>query len=200
MDLEDIFSLDSSNGWDPETYQYFNQLLNHRTVVFNTEISDNIVERVYLPLKDFEEDDSDEEITLILNSMGGSVSDGFFLAYYIANYKKPLKIIVAGCAASMAAIILCGGGNNPNVTRICFPSSYVLFHDGYVTLATSEAKTANDFLAFNDRVDQQIRQFVLEHSKITAEQYDAQTRHQWFITAKEMKEFNLIDKIVGCDE
>ena len=51
MDLEDIFALESSNGWDPETYQYFNQLLNHRTVVFNTLISDSIVERVYLPLK-----------------------------------------------------------------------------------------------------------------------------------------------------
>lgn len=73
-------------------------------------------------------------MTLILNSIGGTVSDGFFLAHYIANYKKKLNIIVTGCAASMAAVILCGGGKNENVTRYCYPSSYALIHDGYVTL------------------------------------------------------------------
>jgi len=132
-----------------------------------------------------------------LNSLGGSVSNGFFLAHYIAHYKKKLNIIVTGYAASMAAVILCGGGKNDNVTRYCYPSTYALIHDGYIALQASEAKTASDIMAFNEKVDDDIRDFMLKNTNITAEQYDAKTRHQWFLSAKEMKELNLIDIIIG---
>ena len=113
-------------------YQYFHQMLDNRTIIFNSEISEDIVETLYLPLRDFENDDSDEPITIILNSVGGSVSDGFFLANYLASYKKKINLIVAGYAASMAAVILSAGGKNDNITRYCYPSTYVLIHDGYV--------------------------------------------------------------------
>lgn len=184
-------------SFDPIMYQYFHQLLNKRTVVFNQDIDENIIESVYLPLKEFEEDSSTEPVTLILNSSGGSVCDGLFLAYYIANYKKKLNIIVAGYAASLAAVILAGGGKNENVCRKCYPSTYALIHDGYVAIPPSESKTAGDIMLFNDKVDNDIRDFFITHTNITKEQYDAQARHQWFITAQEMKELNLIDEIIG---
>ena len=63
-------------------------------------------------------------------------------------------------------------------------------------MQTQEAKSAADIMTFNDRVDKDIRQFVIDNTNITAEQYDAQTRKQWFITAEEMKQFNMIDKII----
>lgn len=84
MGLDELFSMTQMYGFDPVTYQYFNQLLNHRTIIFNSEIQSDIIEQVYIPLKEFEEDDSNEPITLILNSPGGSVSSSFFLAYYIS--------------------------------------------------------------------------------------------------------------------
>ena len=83
--------------------------------------------------------------------------------------KKKLNIIVTGYAASMAAVILCGGGNNPNITRYCYPSTYGLIHDGYVALSASESKTASDIMAFNEKVDQDIRQFILDNSKFTSD-------------------------------
>ena len=201
MDLEELLEiLNPTNSIDPVSYQYFHQLLNKRTVVFNTDVTENLVETVYLPLKEFEEDELDQPVTLILNSLGGSVSNGFFLAHYIANYKKQLNIIVTGCAASMAAVILCGGGKNNKVTRYCYPSTYALIHDGFITLQASEAKTASDIMAFNEQVDNDIRNFILKNTNITAEQYDSKTRHQWFLSAKEMKDLNLIDVIIGSDE
>ena len=162
----------------------------------NQEITDSIVEMVYLPLKDFEEDNSDEPITIILNSVGGSVSNGFFLAHYLKNFKKKINIIVTGYAASMAAVILCAGGKNPNITRYCYPSSYGLIHDGYITLSTNESKTASDIMAFNDQVDQDIRQFILDNTKITPELYDSKARKQWFLTAKDMLELGIVDQIL----
>ena len=118
MELEDLFSGLDRYGLDPVTYQYFHQLLEKRTVLLNCDVSDEIVERVFLPLKEFEEDNSNEPVTLILNSSGGSVSDGFFLAHYISQYSKPLNILVPGYACSMAAVILAGGGKNENVIAI----------------------------------------------------------------------------------
>lgn len=181
---------------DPVDYQYYNQLLNKRTVVFNQEIEENIIELVYLPLKDFEEDDKEEPVTLILNSPGGSVSDSFFLAHYLKHYKKKLNIIVTGYAASMATVILAGGANNENIIRKCYPSSYGLIHDGYIALTSTESKSANDILAFNNDVDAAIRQFMLDNTDIPSDLYDSKARHQWFLTAQEMKKYNLIDEII----
>lgn len=197
MDLDELFNAMQTYGFDPTIYQYFNQLINHRTVIFNCDVQEDIIEKVFLPLKQFEEDDSMEPVTLIMNSSGGSVSDGFFLAHYIAKYSKPLTILVPGYACSMAAVILAGGGKNKNVTRICFPCSYALIHDGYVALAASETKTANDIMAFNDDVDKRIRQFFIDNTNITEEEYDSHTRRQWFLTSQEMIEKNLIDKLYG---
>lgn len=200
MTLEELLNLVEPVGLDPANYQYFNQLINHRTVLFNCEVREDIIERVYIPLREFEQDDSMEPVTLILNSEGGSISDGFFLAYYIAQYSKPLNIIVPGYACSMATVILAGGGKNENVIRSCFPCSYALIHDGYVALAASETKTANDIMAFNDKVDRQIKDFFIQNTNITEEQYNSHIRHQWFLDANEMLESGLIDRIYGQTE
>ena len=197
MDLEELFNTMQVYDFDPTMYQYFNQLLNHRTIIFNCDVSEKIVEKVYLPLREFEKDDSNEPVTIIMNSSGGSVTDGFFLAHYIAQYSKPLNIIVPGYACSMAAVILAGGGKNENVIRSCFPCSYALIHDGYIALAAQEAKTANDIMAFNDSIDKQVKQFFINNTDITEEEYDSHARRQWFLNAEEMLKVNLIDKIYG---
>ena len=196
----DISTLLEQVGFSARDYQYFHQLLNNITILFNTVIDEDIVEKIYLPLKEFEDDSSVEPVTLILNSPGGSVADGFFLAHYIAHYKKKLNILVLGYAASMAAVILAAGGHNENVHRMCYPSTYALVHDGYITMESSESKTAQDFMAFNDKVDNDIKDFIIKHTNITQELYDSKTRHQWFISSQEMKELNFIDEILGSEE
>ena len=198
-DLDFLSLVQDTSSLDPVMYEYFNQRFNHRTIVFNRDVTEDIVETIWLPLRNFELDDSAAPVTLIINSMGGSVTDGLFLAHYLANYSKPLNVIITGCAASMAAVILAGCGKNPNITRFCYPSSYALIHDGYVALAASEAKTAQDMMAFNNKVDKDIRKFIIDHTNITAEQYDEHVRHQWFIDAKEMLELGICDKIIGDD-
>lgn len=200
MDLEELFGEVEKFGFDPITYQYFHQLLDKRTIILNDYVTDETVEKVYLPMKEFEEDSSTEPITLILNSGGGSVTNGLYLAQYISIYSKPLNIIVPGMAASMAGIILAGGGKNEHVIRYGFPASYVLLHDGYVALDASEARTADDIMEFNKGVDADIRDFIISNTNITPEMYDSHTRKQWFIKGQELKELNLIDHIYGVDD
>ena len=113
----DISTLLETGAFDPVSYQYFHQLWDNRTIIFNDLVCSDIVEKVYLPLMDFEKDSSIEPVTIILNSDGGSVSDGFFLAHYLTHYRKKLNIIVTGNACSMATVLLAAGGKNENITR-----------------------------------------------------------------------------------
>ena len=200
MELEDLFGEVEKFSFDPITYQYFHQLLDKRTIILNEYVSDATVEKVYLPLKEFEEDKSTEPVTLILNSCGGSVSNGLYLAQYISIYSKPLNIIVPGMAASMAAIILAGGGKNENVIRYGFPASYVLLHDGYIALESSEARTADDIMEFNKGVDADIRNFIINNTNITPEMYDAHARKQWFMKGQELIDLGMLDHLYGVDD
>jgi len=129
-DLEFLGFAEATSSLDPIMYQYFKNLLHKRTIILNSEIDENILENVVLPLQDFEEDDSNSPITLILNTPGGSVADGLMLCNIIDNYKKPLNIIVPSYSCSMGTIILCSGNKNPNVTKKCYPFSFALFHSG----------------------------------------------------------------------
>lgn len=196
-DIEFLGFANEVSSLDPIMYQYFNQLLNHRTIVLNSEIDESILETVVLPLKDFEKDNKNSElITLILNTPGGSVADGLMLCNVIDNYTRPLEIIVPSYSCSMGTIILCSGNHNPNVTKKCYPFSFALFHSGQ-TYVGGESTSVDDVIDFNRGVDNKIRDYVIKNTNITNELYTAHHRKQWYISAEEMLKYGLVDEIIG---
>lgn len=198
-DLEFLGFANDVSTLDPIMYQYFLQLLQKRTVILNSEIDENILETIVLPLEDFEKDTSTEPVTLILNTPGGSVADGLMLCNIIDNYKKPLEIIVPSYSCSMGTIILCSGNKNPNVTKKCYPFSFALFHSGQ-TIVGGETTTVDDIVDFNRGVNARIRDYIIENTNISPELYDSHYRKQWYLTAQEMLEYHLVDEIIGCDD
>ena len=198
--MPDFLALVEENSQlDPVSYQYFNHLFNHRTIVFNDGIDKNILEAVILPLKEFEDDGSNDPVKMIISTPGGSISEGLVLCNIIDNYSKPLEIYVMGYACSMGTIILAAGNNNPNVKKFYYPFSFALFHSGY-TAFEGESLSVEDAMAFNKRVDNRIRDYIVANTKITEEQYRANERRQWYLDAHDMKELGLIDVIIGEDE
>ena len=195
-DLEFLGFAENVSNLDPIMYQYFNHLLNRRTIVLNSEIDENILETVFLPLKEFESDNITDPVTLILNTPGGSVADGLMLCNVIDNYKKPLEIIVPSYSCSMGTIILSSGNKNPNVTKKAYPFSFALFHSGQ-TYVGGESSTVDDIVDFNRSIDKKIRNYVIKNTNISEELYDAHHRKQWYISAEEMLEYGLIDEIIG---
>ena len=183
---------------DKADYQYFHQLLHKRTILFNDEVDEGIVESIYLPLKDFENDQDTTPVTLILNSPGGSVTDALFMCNVIDNYSKPLKIVVPAYACSMGTVILCAGNKNPNVTKYCYPFSFGLLHSGQ-TAISGESTSVEDAIFFNKSIDDMIKNYIITNTKITEDLYAAHHRKQWYLSATEMKEYGLIHKIIGCD-
>lgn len=198
---EEVLAQLMDSGIKVYDYQYYNQLTNNRTVVLNSEIGDDFLERVYLPLRDFENDSDERPVTLIMSTPGGGVFDALFLCDYLKHYKKKLNIIVCGCAFSMGAVILCGISSNPNITRMAYPNSVFLIHDGYTALnGSTEAKTAQDIMKFNETVDERVGKIIVSGLNITQEEYDSKARKQWFMFADEAKERGLIDTIIGEGE
>lgn len=195
-DLEFLGFAEATSSLDPIMYQYFNNLLNRRTIVLNSEIDENILETVVLPLKEFENDDITKPVTLILNTPGGSVADGLMLCNVIDNYKKPLEIIVPSYSCSMGTIILCSGNKNSNVIKKAYPFSFALFHSGQ-TYVGGESTSVEDVMNFNKGVDNKIRDYIIANTNITEELYDAHHRKQWYISADEMLEYGLINEIIG---
>ena len=145
---------------------------------------------------DFEKDNSNDPITLILATVGGSISDSFILCNIIDEYTKPLNIIILGYAASMGTIILAAGSKNPNVTRKCYPFTYSLLHAGS-TAFSGESLTVQDTLEFNKRVDDKVKQFIITHTNISEEEYAQHERKQWFLDAEDMLRYGFVDEIIG---
>ena len=197
--LEDLVALLDTQSIDPATYQYFEKLLNERTIIFNQEVDEKIVERVAIPLLDFEKDNSNDPVTLIFATVGGSVSDGFILCNVIDQYKKPLNIIVLGYAASMGTIMLAAGANNPNVTRKCYPFTYALLHAGS-TAFSGESLSVQDTVEFNKRVDDKVKNFICSHTNISENEYALHERKQWFLDADDMLKYGFVDEIIGQEE
>lgn len=184
------------SGLDPITYQYFDNLLNKRTIVFNDEVSENILENVILPLQKFEKDDSEEPITLVLQTVGGQVIDGLPLINIIDNYKKPLEIIVYGYAYSMGFAILCAGSRNKNVVKKCYNFSTALWHSGSIALS-GDASAVNDVQEFNKQVDSMLKEYIIENTLIPRELYEKKERYQFYFTSAELLRYGVVNEIIG---
>lgn len=196
--MEDILQA-MEMGMSFQDYQYFDNLQNHRTIVFNAVVDDDILERVILPLRQFEEDDITTPVTLILNTPGGSILAGFILCNIIDNYKKPLNIISCGYSMSMGTILLCAGNQNPNVTKYCYEFSFFLHHLGDLSVE-GEAGSVKDTVAFTDGLNDMVNDYILSHTNITEAELNKNLRKQWYFGAAEAKRMGLIDKIIGVDE
>lgn len=202
--MADYISLDelgeviakSMSGMAPEDYQYYNQLKNHRTILFNCEIDASILEKVILPLKEFEEDELDEPVNLILSSPGGDISEGLILMNIIDNYKKSLNIYVYSYACSLATTILCSGNNNPNVKKYCYPYTFFLFHGGSIQLI-DHTNAAHDYMEFMNKRKAKIKEYTFKNTNITEEEWKLHEREEWYLDAETALEKKLIDEIIG---
>ena len=176
-------------------YQYFENL-KRRTIVFNRMVDEDILEYLILPLRQFEEDDSNEPVNLILNTCGGSTMAGLVVLNLIDKYKKTLNIYVYSYAMSMGAIILAAGNKNPNVRKFAHKFSIGLIHSGDVVLGQSTANQAKDTMNFLQDIDKRIEQYFFENTNFTKAVWKKIKDKEFYMTAEEMKKYGLIDEIL----
>lgn len=183
-----------SDSADPIMYQYFKNLKN-RTVIINEDISEASIETVVLPLLEMDNDGTDEKITIYLNTAGGEVGVGLTICDVISKLKTETEIVVLSYAYSMGGLILMAGFNNPNVTRKCYPFSTALLHSGS-TYISGTSTQVRDYHNFQSKYEEMIKDYIINNSKITKEEYDEMYRYEWYLTSQDMLEKGLIEEIL----
>ena len=133
-----------------------------------------------------------EPIRLYINSPGGDVTEGFALISAMELSKTPMYTINMGQWSSMAFLIGIAGHK-----RFSLPKASFLMHDGSIFLYGT-ANKVKDRVEFENRVeDEVVKPFVLEHSRMSEEEYDKLDRKEFYMLAKDALEYGFIDEVIA---
>lgn len=132
-------------------------------------------------------------IVLYVLSNGGSVDAGFAIIDTVRASGTPVYTVNLGYMYSMGALIGMSGHK-----RYAMPNAKYLIHDGQNFVFNSGGK-AKDQMQFNARQDERIKDLILRISDISAEEYDKNELHEWYMFADEAKTKGLVDYIIGED-
>ena len=174
-------------GWD-----IFSRLLKDRIVFLGTAVDDQIANIVIAQLLFLESEDPDKDISLYVNSPGGSVTSGFAI-YDTMQYVKPqVSTICLGQAASMGAFLLAGGAAGK---RFAVPNARIMIHQpmgGFQGQATDIDIQAREIL----RIKAKLNEIMARHTRQTLERIEKDTERDYFMGAGEAKEYGNIDEVI----
>lgn len=181
----------TANG--ERAYDIYSRLLKDRIVFLGTEIDDGVANAVIAQLLFLESQDKEKEITLYINSPGGSVTAGLAI-YDTMQYIQPkVSTICIGMAASMGAVLLAAGTPGK---RFALPNAEVMIHQvlgGVKGQATDIKIHADRILAVRDSLNEILAKHTGKPMKTVA----IDTERDNFMTAKEAQKYGLIDKVIA---
>lgn len=179
-------------GHGERAYDIFSRLLKSRIVFLGTPINDQIANLVVAQLLFLEAEDPDKEISLYINSPGGSVTAGLAIYDTMQHIKAPIVTICVGQAASIAAVLLAGGADGK---RMALPNSRVMLHQplgGATGQATDIEIQAQEIL----RTRQRLNHLLAHHCKQNLETIEKDTDRDYYMTADAAKEYGIVDQVL----
>ena len=176
------------------SYDIFSRLLEERIIFIADQISDDLSSIVMAQLLLLEAEDPKKDITLYINSPGGSISAGMAI-YDTMNYIKcDVQTICMGMAASMGAFLLAGGTKGK---RFALPNSEILIHqplmNGLGGQATEIEIAATQIIKTKKKMNEMLAEFTGQDSDTMVKATD---RDNW-MTAEEALKFGLIDQVIA---
>jgi ATP-dependent protease ClpP protease subunit len=178
-------------------YTYW-EFLQDRKIVLNTAIDIDCIEKVVLQILKFNEEDKNipvskrKPIQLLIHSGGGDVITAMNVIDVIKTSKTPVHGIALGLVGSAAGIIYISTHK-----RFAYPNSTILIHDGSLMLS-STAKKAKQTMEYYDKLDERIKNIILENTKIPGELYDQKADEEWYILSQpEGVELGIVDEIIS---
>lgn len=175
------------------SYDIYSRLLNDRIVMLFDEVNDVTAGLVISQLLYLESQDPTKDISLYINSPGGSVTAGLAI-YDTMNYIRcDVATICMGMAASMGAFLLCAGAEGK---RQALPNSEIMIHQplgGAKGQATDIAIHAKQIL----RIKKQLNNILAERTHKPLEVIERDTDRDNFMTAQEALEYGIVDKVIS---
>jgi ATP-dependent Clp protease, protease subunit len=173
-------------------YDIYSRLLSERIVFLGTPIEDQVANMVVAQLLHLEADDPDKDVSVYINSPGGSVYSGLAIYDTMQFIKPDVRTMCVGMAMSIAALLLTGGAKGK---RSALPNSRMLIHQpsaGFQGQSTDVEIQAREVLAQRDRLDEA---FAF-HTGRSKEQVHEDMERDRFFAAEEAVEYGLIDSVI----
>ena len=177
------------------SYDIFSRLLKDRIIFLGEEVNATSAGLVIAQLLFLESEDPDKEISLYINSPGGSITDGMAIVDTMNYIKCPVSTICVGLAASFGAVLLANGEKGK---RFATPNSEILIHQpliggGGISGQTTEIKIHADHMI---RTRERLNKLLSERTGQTIETIEKDTERDHYMTAQEALEYGLIDGIM----
>jgi len=171
----------------------YSRLLRERIVFIGTPIDDHIASLTIAQLIFLEAEDPEKDIHVYINSPGGSVTAGLAI-YDTMNFIKPdVSTICVGMAASMAAILLAGGAKGK---RFALPHSKILIHQPWTQGIGGQVTDVEIHAKEMLKTRETLYNILATHTGKSYDQIAKDCERDYFLTAQEAKEYNLIDDII----
>lgn len=174
------------------SYDIYSRLLNDRIIMLTEEVNNVTASLVVAQLLFLEGQDSTKDISLYINSPGGSVTDGMAIYDTMQYIKCDVSTICMGMAASMGAFLLAAGAKGK---RFALPNSDIMIHQP----SGGAQGQATDIMIHADHIQQTKKKLNEILSKNTGQPYDViarDTERDNFMTAQQALEYGLIDKVI----
>ena len=177
------------------SYDIFSRLLKDRIIFLSEDVNNVSASLVVAQLLFLESEDPDKEISLYINSPGGSITDGMAIVDTINYIKCPVSTICVGMAASMGAVLLASGEKG---RRFATPNSEILIHQplisGGLSGQTTEIKIHADHMV---RTREKLNKLLSERPGQSLETIEKDTERDNYMSAEEALKYGLIDGILG---
>jgi ATP-dependent Clp protease protease subunit len=176
-------------------YDIFSRLLKSRIILLGSEIDDVEANLIIAQLLFLDADDPDKDISLYINSPGGSVTAGLAIYDTLQHIKSPVATICLGQAASMGAFLLAAGTKGK---RYSLPNAQVMIHQpmgGARGQATDIEIQANEILRLKNRLNA----LLSYHTGQPVARIEQDVERDNFMTPEQALEYGMIDKIVNKD-
>ena len=179
-------------GRGERAYDIYSRLLNDRIIFLADEVNDVTASLVVAQLLFLEAQDPDKDISLYINSPGGSVTAGMAIYDTMQYIKCDVSTICIGMAASMGAFLLAGGTKGK---RLALPNAQIMIHQpsGGASGQATEIKIVAEQIL---RIRQKLNEILAANTGQPLERVEVDTERDNYMTAEEAKAYGLIDAVI----
>jgi ATP-dependent Clp protease, protease subunit len=174
-------------------FDIYSRLLSERIIFLGTPVDDQIANLIVAQLLHLESEDPDKDISLYINSPGGSVYAGLAIYDTMQFIKPDVSTICVGIAMSMGALLLSGGAKGK---RMALPNSKVMIHQvssGFQGQATDIEIHAKEVIDLRAKLDE----IIAGHSGQSLEKVKNDTERDYFMSSEEAAAYGIIDRVIS---
>ncbi|MDY3213374.1 MULTISPECIES: ATP-dependent Clp endopeptidase proteolytic subunit ClpP [unclassified Pyramidobacter] len=179
-------------GRGERSYDIYSRLLKDRIVFLGDEINDDVANAVVAQLLFLESESPERDISIYINSPGGSVSAGLAIYDTMQFVKCDVSTIVVGMAASMAAVLLSAGAVGK---RIALPNSRIMIHQ---PLGGAQGQASDIEIQAREiiKTKETLNNILVKHTGQSMRKVKGDTDRDFYMTAQEALAYGIVDKVI----